>query len=94
MANQLAALAEENPGTKITAMMGALHTPVSHELSRRYQTVRTFVPRPEETQSYQPIERMRFDENQDTVRKLRLSLKDMGLSVLDDNNSLVPDYLE
>lgn len=88
MGQQIESLACDNQESKITVMMGALHTPVSYDTNRRPNVSRTFVPTDEAAAAYAPSEKMRFGSGAG-IRALRLNLKTFGLSVLDGDNKLI-----
>lgn len=85
MARQLAALAEVNQGKKITAMIGATHTWISHDISKSgaIDITRVFVPTDKDATTYVPGEKMRYDAPYRDVRVLRFRLAELGLSVMD-----------
>jgi len=91
MADQLASLADENPGQKITVMAGASHTPMGYSLRCGYKVTRTFVPTKEELADYAPGQKMRFSFTIAQMRLLRLHLSELGISTLDENNKVIPN---
>lgn len=89
MRSQLLQLAADNPGKKITAMIGATHTWVSHHMPDDVTTSRVFVPTVEEAARYAPPVKIIYDEYPyNGTRLLRFNLKNIGLSMLDDNGNL------
>jgi len=90
MENQLKEIAKNNPGQKITVMMGAAHTPVSHTMRSEFDTSRTFVPTDEDELLYPSGVKMRFENNLH-VRMLRFNLNKLGLSVVDPDRSSKDD---
>lgn len=94
MANQLSALAEANMGKKITAMIGARHTWISHEISKSQavDVARVFVPTDEDATTYFLGQKMRYEAPYRDIRVLRVRLAELGLSVVDSNGELKDQY--
>ena len=82
MEGQLRALTEENPEAKITVMMGASHTPVSHNMKSNFDTSRNFVPTDEDEALYPKGVKMDFGASSE-IRSIRFRLGEFGLSVVD-----------
>jgi hypothetical protein len=87
MLNQLTQFSKNYPGKKITAMMGASHTWVSHHIPDTMSMSRIFVPAEEDAQTYPRSVKMRYDYDFDS-RALRFSLDKLKLSILDENGNL------
>lgn len=88
MLNQLTQLSQAHPGKKITAMMGASHTWVSHNIPGTIASSRIFVPSDKEAETYPPSVKMHFAHDVG-MRALRFNLDKLGLSILDENGNLV-----
>lgn len=88
MLDQLIQLSQANPGKKITAMMGAAHTWVSHNIPDTIVSSRVFVPSDKEAETYPPSVKMHFAHSVG-MRALRFNLDKLGLSILDENGNLV-----
>jgi hypothetical protein len=82
MGDQITSLAEANPSLKITVMAGAMHTPLSHNISSAIKSNRKFVPTDEAIATYAPNEKMHFDRPWSDMRLIRFNLKKFGLSTL------------
>ena len=93
MRDQLVGLSQAHPGKKITAMLGAAHTWVSHNLPNSIASSRVFVPTDEEAHMYPPGMKMHFTHDVG-IRALRFNLNSLGLSVLDDDGNLKNSYDE
>lgn len=83
MSEQIASLAHAHPEKKITVMAGARHTQLSHRVGAR-----TFVPTEEESATHEHGQRVRFDEVETKIRKIRFNLKKLGLSVLNNDHEV------
>ena len=85
MAKQLRKLGEDNPGKKIGVVLGAVHTSVSHQISRDFPIERTFVngsetpPHPIEIKRYRYGEEIERQYNLLKREKLTPTLIDRAL---------------
>lgn len=87
---QLRELASRNPDAKISVMLGAMHTPVHHGMVNDYDVSRKFIPTDEDEALYSHGVKMRF-EHAVPVRTLRFRLGELGLSVVDADQSSEKD---
>jgi len=69
---QLSELAKDRPGARIGVVMGAIHTPVHHELSKAFHTTRSFV----QTGALQPGEKYKYSLRNEAARTVRLGGSD------------------
>lgn len=86
MARQIESLVQDNPGSKITVMAGAVHTPISHELRSSGLSVRRiFVPTLEEELNFAGTpEVMRYTGRSRDVRQVRFELSKSGFSTIEN----------